>query len=85
MTTIVHLKQPQEAPSRYRPLFTMFYAHHPHQKISTTPMALLTTLRFGMELPACATGKNPALSPVLIGAVLLPRSAAILDEPRYAR
>jgi hypothetical protein len=37
MAAIVRLKQPWEELSRYCPLFTMFYSHHPHQKISTTP------------------------------------------------
>src|SRR2546427_3635392 len=37
MAAIVRLKQPWAELSRYHPLFTMFYSHHPHQKISTTP------------------------------------------------
>jgi hypothetical protein len=37
MAAIVRLQQPWEDLSRYCPLFTMFYSHHPHQKISTTP------------------------------------------------
>jgi len=37
MAAIVRLKQPWKDLSRYCPLFTMFYSHHPHQKISTTP------------------------------------------------
>jgi hypothetical protein len=67
MAVIARLKQPWEDLSRYRPLFTMFYSHHPHQKISTTLLLTLEVIAAD-ALRQAPSGSGPRHGLTITGA-----------------